>query len=96
MPTKRSIIVALVGINLFLLGALVLSSHSLPVAYAQRAGHSNNYLSVTCQVDQGYDVFYIVDLETRQLHAFWPDRAAKGTLKYVGGRDLESDFSRGQ
>ena len=35
MPSKRSVIVALVGLNLFLLAAMVLSSYSLPAAYAQ-------------------------------------------------------------
>ena len=95
MPTKRSIVVALVGINLFLLAALVLSSYSLPAAYAQRAGHADNYIAVTCEADESFDVYYIVDLPTRRLHAFWPSRQAEGALEYLGSRDLESDFSRG-
>lgn len=94
MPTKRSIVVALVGINLFLLAALILSSYSLPAAYAQRAGYAANYVTVTCEVDESYDVFYLVDLPTRRLHAFAPSREAQGRLEYMGSRDLHSDFSR--
>jgi len=95
MPTKRSIIVALAGINLFLLAALLLSSYSLPAAYAQRAGNSDNYIAVTCEVDESFDVYYVLDLPTRWLHAFAPSREAKGALEYLGSRNLESDFTRG-
>ena len=94
MPSKRSIVVALVGMNLFLLGALILSSYSLPAAYAQRAGYAANYVTVTCEVDESYDVLYLVDLPTRRLHAFLPSREAEGRLEYVDSRDLQQDFSR--
>ena len=38
MLAKRSVLVALVGLNLFLLASLLFNSYSLPTAYAQRAG----------------------------------------------------------
>jgi hypothetical protein len=85
-----------VGINLFLLAALVLGTYSLPAAYAQRVGNAGNYVAVTCEVEDAYDVFYVVDLPTRRLHAFAPARTAAGGLQYIGSRDLESDFRRGQ
>ncbi len=96
MPTKRSAIVALVGLNLLLLAALILSTHSPPVANAQGVGAGGNFIAVTCQADLDYDVFYLVDLPSRKLHAFVPARQLDGKLKYVGSRDLEDDFRRGK
>jgi hypothetical protein len=93
MSSKRSVIVALVGLNLFLLAAMVLSSYSLPAAYAQRMGAGINYISVTCEADLDYDVFYLVDLPNRTLHAFIPARTLDGKLQYVGSRDLARDFA---
>jgi hypothetical protein len=92
---KRTLIVALVGLNLMLLAALLLSAYSVPAAYAQRAGGSYNYAAVTCEVDQAYDVLYLLDLSERKLHAFLPDRQIQSNMQHVGFRDLESDFRRG-
>ena len=96
MPTKRSIIVALVGVNLFLLAALVLGSYSLPAAHAQGIGAGGNYIAVTCQVDKYFDMFYLVDLQDRRLHGFLPTRQLDGTVKWVGSRNLAEDFGRGE
>ncbi|MHC4067289.1 MAG: hypothetical protein ACYSUI_22685 [Planctomycetota bacterium] len=96
MPSKRSVIAALVGINLFLLAALILSSYSPPAAYAQRVGGAWNYIAVSCEVDESYDVFYLVDLGDRRLHAFVPSQKQDGSIEYVGSRSLESDFRRSQ
>jgi hypothetical protein len=81
-----------VGLNLFLLAAMILSTYSLPAAYAQRVGAGMNYISVTCEADLDYDVFYLVDLPNRTLHAFIPARTLDGKLQYVGSRDLARDF----
>jgi len=94
--TKRSLIVALAGVNLFLLGALLLSASPLPTAYAQRVGGSSNYIAVACEADDSYDVFYVVDLPARRLHAFIASRRQDGALEYAGNRDLEKDFRRAQ
>ena len=95
MVTKRSVIVALVGLNLFLLTALIFSTYSPPVAYAQRMGAAANYVAVTCRVDNEFDVLYLLDLPTRKLHCFVPDRdIARGGMQYAGSRDVAQDFSR--
>ena len=96
MPTKRSIIVGLVGVNLFLLVALAFSGYSLPAAYGQAGARAYNYLAVTCQVDEDYDVFYVLDLDSRRLHAFAPSRDAKGALQHLAWRDLSRDFGSGR
>lgn len=93
MLSKRSLIVALVGLNLFLLAALVLSTYSLPSVYAQGMGAGGNFIAVTCEADLAFDLFYLVDLPKRTLHAFMPARTLDGKLQYVGSRNLESDFA---
>ena len=94
MVTKRSIITALVGLNLFLLATLIFGSYSLPAAFAQRRGASGDYVAVTCRADVNYDALYIVDLPERALHCFVPNRDRKGGILYAGARNLAADFSR--
>ncbi len=48
--TKRSAIVALVGLNLMLLATLLLASQSLPTAYAQAARGTGGFACVTAKV----------------------------------------------
>ena len=96
MPTKRSLIAALVGVNLFLLAALLLSSYTPPAAHAQRVGGAWNYIAVSCEVDESYDAFYLVDLGQRRLHVFVPSQQQDGSIEYIGSRSLETDFRRGQ
>ena len=94
MLTKRSVVVGLVGLNLFLLAALVLGSYSLPTAYAQAAGRAGEFLCITSGVSgQDYDVLYVLDLPERKLHAFIPT-IPLGQLEYATNRDLEKDFRR--
>lgn len=95
MPRKRTIIVALVGLNLFLLAAMVFSTYSLPAAHAQGVGAGANYMTVTCESDLNYDTLYLIDLPNRTLHAFIPARTLDGRLKYVGRRNLQEDFGGG-
>jgi len=94
MISKRSIIVALIGLNLFLLIAVVSGSYSLPSAMAQRRGASGDYVAVTCRADPNYDVLYIIDLAERALHCFVPDRDRSGHMTYAGVRNLVADFER--
>ncbi len=95
MITKRAVIVALVGLNLFLLAAMILSGYSLPSAYAQRAGASGNYIAATCRADDDFDVLYLLDLYGLKLNCFVPDRnIANGTVHFAGTRDLAEDFNR--
>jgi hypothetical protein len=55
--SRHSLIVLLVGINLFLLVLLIVGSYSLPVAYAQAGGRAGDFALVTAKVaSQSYDV----------------------------------------
>jgi hypothetical protein len=92
--TKRSLIVGLLGINLFLLAALILGSYSLPSAYAQRVGGASNFIAVTCEADQDYDVLFVIDLAQRKMHTFAATRNRNGDVLYKGARDLKEDFGR--
>ncbi|UCF32367.1 MAG: hypothetical protein JSV78_08520 [Phycisphaerales bacterium] len=95
MFTKRSAIVALVGVNLFFLAVLVLGSYALPAAHAQSRGRAGDFVCVTATVSgQSYDVLYILDVPKGTLHALAPD--ARRNLAYVGFTDLQNDFRGGQ
>ena len=94
MIPKRSIIVALAGVNLLLLLALFFGSYSLPTAYAQRMGASSNFVAVTAKADNNYDVLFLLDLGERRLHCFAPNRNRTGDVSPVGSRDLTHDFNR--
>jgi len=92
--SKRSCIVALVGVNLFLLALLIVGTYSLPKAFAQRGGRGGGFACVTVKgAGQNYDIVYILDQGDRKLHAFRPKRTGP-TVKYapVDVRDLKSDF----
>lgn len=94
MITKRSVLGALVGLNLFLLACLLFSSYSLPTAYAQRAGAAGGMAAVTARSDAHYDILYLLDLNQRKLHCFVPNRDRSGAFAYGGSRDLAADFQR--
>ena len=91
MFTKRSAIVALIGLNLFLLAVLLIGSYSLPSAVAQARGRAGDFVCVTVQATgQSYQVLYVLDAPRRQLHAFVPTVQRK--LAYAGFTDLKRDF----
>lgn len=92
MMTKRTVLAALVAVNLVLFTGLLLSVYSLPPAHAQRRGAAGDYVAVTCRADKDYDALYIVDLATRNLHCFVPNRQRTGQVAYGGMRNLERDF----
>jgi hypothetical protein len=94
MFSKRSIIAALVGLNLVLLATLVLKTTSPQAAFAQRRGGSQNFVAVTCRADKDFDALYMIDLSQRKLHCFVPNRDRSGSVVYAGVRDLKTDFER--
>ena len=94
MFSKRSVIAALVGLNLVLLATLVLRVYAPPTAFAQRRGAAYNFVAVTCRADKNYDALYMVDLAQRRLHCFVPNRDQTGRVVYAGVRDLGADFER--
>ena len=92
MCTKKSVITALVGLNLFLLAILLIGSYSLPAAHAQSGGRAGDYLTVTALASgQAYDVLYVVDVPKRKMYAFVP---ASKSIDFVGYTDLKKDFVR--
>ncbi len=93
--TKRSAIVALVGLNLLLFVGLLLASQSLPTAYAQAARGAGGFACVTAKVaGQTYDALYTLDLPARKLYAFYPTAGRGSQLMAAPPRDLLKDFGR--
>ena len=94
--TKRAIIVLLVGINLALLATMILLTTAAPSALAQIAPVGQNFAMVTGQIHRGVDGLYVLDLATRRLHLFIPNRdQINRRALYVGYRDLQKDFRGG-
>ncbi|MBI4578622.1 MAG: hypothetical protein HY718_02915 [Planctomycetes bacterium] len=94
--TKRIAIILLVGLNLFLLAVLMLGSYTPPQALAQALARSGEYILVCARAEQSNDAIYLLDLRTRQLHAFrstFP-RAAGDPIRvtHLHTRDLVRDF----
>ena len=89
--SKHTIIVVLVGINLFLLAGIVFTVGSPPAAMAQRVGGAGNYIIVAAEVQEDYDALYVFSLAQRRLHAFV---TKKGTnkIEFQDSRDLVQDF----
>ena len=94
MLTKRSLIVGLVGLNLFLAAALIFSLDLVPAAYAGRGGRAGDFAVCTVQVHEDFDVLYILDQQARLLHCFVPSTKKDGKLTFVQTRNLEEDIGR--
>ncbi|MBI4718301.1 MAG: hypothetical protein HY763_10885 [Planctomycetes bacterium] len=95
MLSKRGIIAALVGLNLLLLAALLSDVFALPTAYAQAGGRGGAVACLTAKAaGQSYDVLYVLDGNSKRLHAFVP--ASVQTRKYrpVGMRELDKDLGK--
>jgi hypothetical protein len=94
--SKRVLILALAAVNLVLLLVLVLSTYTPSQAFAQGLSRSGEYILVAAKAEQTNDAIYLLDLRTRQLHAF------RSTFPRAGGepirvglihtRDLVRDF----
>ncbi len=94
MLTKRSIIVALAGLNLFLLAALVLQAAPPPAAMAQSAGRPGDFMITTCKYTDQYNAMYIIDNPGRLLHCFAPAGKSGGQFVHAQTRSLVNDFRR--
>jgi len=91
--SKRSLIVALVGLNLLLLVVLMIGSYSMPSAFAQVAGKAGGFAAVTAKAQgQAYDVLYVLDPKDRKLHALYPTSVQGKQYVAVQPRDLAKDF----
>lgn len=98
MLSKRALVVALAGLNLLLLAALVLSSYSPPQAMAQRGGRPGDFLMATVQIHEDYDALALINVPVGSLDVFMP-QATKAGIKLVwtgeqNTRNLNRDFNR--
>lgn len=95
MLSKRSLVVILVGVNLLLLGLLLLGSFSLPSVLAQMSARPGDFACVTAKAaGQSYHTLFIVDVPKRTLHAFYPVDGHTNDLVAAAPRDLAKDFDR--
>ena len=91
---KRSILVILVGLNLFLLAVLVLGGYSLPPAYGQGGARAGDFACVTAKAaGQSYEVLYVLDVPAHKLYAFYPTSGHTSQLVATTPRDLAKDFN---
>ena len=96
--TRRSLIVLLAGANLLILAGLILTSYTPPQAMAQSVTRSGEYLMVAAEAQTNNDVIYLLDLGTRQLHAFRGDLPVVAEqavmVRWYHSRDLKRDFRK--
>jgi len=94
---KRTLIVMLTGLNLFLLACLLLTSWSPPQALAQDpATPTSTYLLVAAEADMFNDAVYLLDVQNDRLYLFrstYPYMVNKPlVIKWIDTRDLKRDF----
>lgn len=94
MKTKRFVIAALAAFNGVLLLLLIAQAAPMPTALAQgaRTGGGGYVCATARAAGRSYEVLHMIDLATRQLHSFFPD---KGKLIFTAvPRDLDKDFGK--
>ena len=92
---RRTLLALLIGLNAILGALLLLEMTSLPAARAQGGNLRGDFACVTAKpLGQSYDVFYMLDVRERKLHALYPSRGRQ--MKYVQAppRDVAADFGR--
>jgi len=88
---KRTWLALLVCINVALLAGLVMATTSSSTALAQTTGLNQNYLAVCGEVQDQFDALYLIDTQSKLLHAFNWDRGRR-QLEYASSRNLKTDF----
>jgi len=92
--SKRAIIVGLVGLNLLLLGGLLLMAYELPEARAQGVGRTGDYVMVSGEIQEATDAVYLLSLERQQIDVILVNK--QGNRPELVGRrpgpDLVSDL----
>lgn len=91
MKRKNLWIALLATLNAALLAAIVLVTWQPKAALAQGTGLSGNYIMVAGEIQDGYDVVYLIDTRQRTLHALVYE-LGRNRLMYEDMRDLEADF----
>ena len=91
---QRSVLAILLAFNTLLVFALLAAGGVLPVAAAQGPVRGpGNYVCVTAKsAGQSYDVLYVLDQGSQQLHAFYRDPPQARQLTRASPRDLRVDF----
>lgn len=100
--TKHVLIVALVGVNLFLLTGVILVTYSPPAALAQEvaaenAVDGNDYILIAAEVELNNDMIYVLDVQNEFLHMFRTNFPRMGDdqpirVRHVFTRDISRDF----
>lgn len=89
---KNIWLATLVCLNLALLVGILGHAVAPRTAFAQTVpGLSGNYLAVTGEVRDEFDVVYLLDVPARALHVIFFDNATK-RMRYADSRNLERDF----
>lgn len=92
MFTKRSAIALLVGLNLFLLAALVMEAVPAPTAFGQVGARPGDFVCVTARAGGAtYEVLYVLDVPGRKLFGLYPPGQDR-QLKASRPRELDKDF----
>ena len=93
--SKRTVIVGLLGLNLFLLGVLIFSTYDPPAAMAQSRGRAGDFAITTMQIHKDYDAVALINLPAAKMYFFVPQARAKtARLVPTDMRDLNRDFQR--
>ena len=94
MKRKQFAIAMLAVVNALLLAILVSHAAPLPAAYAQagRAGGAGYVCATARAAGRTYEVVHMIDLVTRQMQSFYPDR--NKVLFTAVPRDLDKDFGK--
>jgi hypothetical protein len=90
---KQAAIVALICVNLALIGILAFGV-ATPEAKAQVRG-APNFMIVTSQWTSDEDAVYVIDLKSQRLLAWTWNKTNKNLEPYFG-RDLQRDFNAGR
>ena len=98
---RRWLITLLAGINLFLLGLVILTVSSAPAAYAQVVPpRGTDYMLVAAESDNKNEVLYLIDSKSKRLYAFRTifgnTMSAPTRFALMAQRDLAVDFRRAQ
>lgn len=93
MRTKRAVLAALAAVNVLLFVLLVAQAAPLPRALAQTRPGAGGYVCATARAaGRSYEVLHMIDLSTRKMQSFYPDR---GKLLFSATpRDLDKDFGK--
>ena len=92
---RRTLLALLIGLNTLLGAFLLLEMTALPAARAQVGSQRGDFACVTAKpLGQSYDVFYLLDVRERKLHAFYPSSGHRLNYVQAPPRDVAADFGR--